>query len=203
MRCPRGRGRAPTAPAGRASARGGSSRPRSVEVSAWPMCSAPVTLGGGWVITKGGLRPVGAAARSVRGEDVGRKPALVDARLDLRRRIGRSASARLLCRACRRSPPCPPESKRPRSSSGRTGSWYHLLVQSPAVPRSSRGRFCRHSLLRANGRSRSAHGRRSRRRAWSGFQPSAGLLCSGRSGATPPGQLPWAPSVASPACAST
>ena len=60
-----------------------------VTMSAWPTCSEPVMFGGGSVIDEWLLGPVGAAPCTVRREDIGLEPALVDARLDIARAVGR------------------------------------------------------------------------------------------------------------------
>ena len=55
-----------------------------------------------------------------------------------------------------------PETKNARSSSGRTGSWYHLLVPAPGPGRSSRPVAPGASLGALTGAIRTARGRRSR-----------------------------------------
>ena len=80
-------------------------------------------------------RPVGPMPLPSGRKDVGFQPTLVDARLDVTRPVrGRHVVLSYWTASCRRPPRHvgrhrrPPETKRPRSSSGRTGSWYHLLV---------------------------------------------------------------------------
>ena len=160
------------------------------------------------------LRPVGATALAFRREDVSLEPALIDARLDIRRVVGGRHRLPLgsavslvfgaLARRCR-SPPCLlRKTKRPRSSSGRRGRgttcWFGAgrtaVIPRPVAPD--------RSLRALSGAPATTRGRRSRRRAWSDFSLAAGLLCSGRSGATPSGRCRRAPSAMHrPPCVST
>src|SRR5438094_9513518 len=100
-----------------------------------------------WRLDDDERRPggIGARAGAVGREDVGREPALVDRALDLAglvgpgkrrglRRLGH-CSVSVVVRGHRcwlYVPPCPGAPSRgnrtTRSSSGRNGSWYHLLV---------------------------------------------------------------------------
>ena len=97
---------------------------------------------------EGRLRRIRARTGAVGREDVGREPALVDRALDLARLVGPGkrrglrrlghCSVSVVVRGHRSwlyVPPCPgapsPGSRTTRSSSGRNGSWYHLLVRRP------------------------------------------------------------------------
>ncbi len=72
---------------------------------------------------------VGLGPGAVGREDVGRQPALVDRALEVGRPIGlRQLASWSSYRSCRSSVSAP-VNQRARSSSGRTGSWYHLLVR--------------------------------------------------------------------------
>ena len=84
---------------------------------------------------EGRLRRIGPRSGAVGREDVGRQPALVDRPFDLRGPV------------CLREPRAglplrhrtlPPQQNNPARPSGRTGSWYHLLVRLPGRDRSSR-----------------------------------------------------------------
>ena len=81
---------------------------------AWPRCSEPVMFGGGWMIVNGVSDRVGARARAVRREDVGRQPALVDRGLEVGRPVGLRAARSSICVVGRRrSSVVSPEIKRP------------------------------------------------------------------------------------------
>ncbi len=100
-------------------------------------------------------RPIRRGARAIRREDVGRQPSLVDVVLELRWRVGlRERLWRLFCghRMLRFRPGSWPGNNDAPSSSGRTGSWYHLLVWLRDPRRSSRPGPSRGSLRRAIGR---------------------------------------------------
>src|SRR5690242_8989517 len=135
-------------------------------------------------------RPVGSIALAVRREDISLQPTLVDARLNIARSVGgrhlrrRGGAIRLRLRRLPRDVgrhQLLRTTKRPRSSSGRTRSWYHLLVSLRPYRGHPACAVIRMLSSRAIGRTRSTHGQRSRRRTRSGFQPTAGI--SGRAGA--------------------
>ena len=88
---------------------------------------------------QGGVR---RRARAVRREHVRREPPLVDRVLELRRDRRPSPGRRAWVRRFPGSAVIGrlPETKTPRSSSGRTGSWYHLLVRGRCPPLIAAGR---------------------------------------------------------------
>ena len=115
-----------------------------------PEVQAPGDVGGRLDDHEGPLRSVGSASGTVRGEDVGGQPALVDGALELDRPIGLGEPVRRApCSLRHRLLPL--ETRTPRSSSGRTGSWCHLLVRAPARS-AHRGRGLRGPSRRAIGR---------------------------------------------------
>ena len=98
---------------------------------AWPRCSEPVTFGGGWMMVNGGSDgSAGSRRRRAR-----RRPRPASARRSRPRRRGANRpSAGRSSRRLRRSSWA--LKRTTRSSSGRTGSWYHLLVRT-VLPRGS------------------------------------------------------------------
>ena len=103
---------------------------------AWPRWRLPGDVGRRLDDHERRQRRIGGGARAVRREDVGREPALVDVELEL----GGDVGARELGL---RGPPAPrcgcviesaPVNTNAPSSSGRTGSWYHLLVRRRCLP---------------------------------------------------------------------
>ena len=111
-------------------------------------------FGGGWMIVNGSACRVGARAGAVGREDVGRQPALVDRALEVGRPVGLRKLGRRR-RSCRSS--SVPVNRTTRSSSGRTGSWYHLLVRRRGRS-AHRGRLVRCPLGALSGAGR--HGSR-------------------------------------------
>ena len=161
---------------GPASAHGGSCASSTAVRRAWPRCSAPGDVGRRLDDHERRLGRVGATCPRRRARR--RRPPASARRSRGSTSAGRYAFAAHRCRWRRRQVARRlPENKTPRSSSGRTGSWYHLLVRPPgACPRSSRppdaGRpgAPRGAL---SGATRTARERRSRPLSAAGFQPMA------------------------------
>ena len=93
---------------------------------------------------------VRGGAGAVGGEDVGGQPPLVDAVLELRGQV-RLRELPALVAACLLGHRSLPKMQTTRSSSGRTGSWYHLLVRCRGRS-AHRGRLVRRPHRRAIGR---------------------------------------------------
>ena len=166
-------------------------RSSTVERWAWPRCSEPVTLGGGWMMTKGGLRPIGARTLAVRVEDVGGYPALEDVVLDLARLVGLGHLRRVIASP----PPSRSINETTRSPSGRTGRgttcWFGF-ARRRSSRRPDRIAAGRSPLGALSGASRTARELRSRRSDCGAFSLAPAepgpALCSPAGGATPLGR---------------
>ena len=97
-------------------------------------------FGGGWMIANGGSAGSARRAGAVRGEDVGRQPALVDRALDVPRRVGLRRAPSIVILGNRNA----------RSSSGRTGRgttcWFGVrgpaaLIARTAAPSALSARY--------------------------------------------------------------
>ncbi len=123
---------------------------------------------------------VGRRAGSIGGEDVRGQPALVDRALDIGRSIGlrERGLVRVGHRACLLGPR---ENGATRSSSGRNGSWYHLLVRRAE----GRGRAAGGPAPTRSRRARPATPRSSSRRRPRRRRSSSGAAGAGHRGSSP------------------